>query len=139
MYESLCFIHEWCVVGFSLGCLNSVAVLLAAKKEGESRNVIFYRCLSSTWTSNSYWTIALDDSETPLLVALGLHWAAVFTSKERLRIFSSTGIQTDLLKLEQGVLTMLGSEGDKLCIVYDNRTDDKCEFEFLEVTKSCKS
>ncbi|EME32371.1 WD repeat and HMG-box DNA-binding protein 1 [Galdieria sulphuraria] len=120
--------------GFSLGCLNSAAVILASKSDLESRNVIFYRSLSSSWTSNSHWTVALDDLEIPLLLALGVHWAAVFTSRERLRIFSSSGIQTDLLKLEQRVLTILGSENDKLCIVYDNRMNDKCEFEFFQIS-----
>eukprot|EP00871_Galdieria_phlegrea_P006053 jgi/Galph1/935/GphlegSOOS_G5707.1 len=119
--------------GFSLGCFNSFAVFLGTNphRQEEEWNVLFYRAFFS-WTNNSHWTVTLDREEYPLLLALGRHWAAALTTKDRLRVFSSTGIQTEVIKVDKNVITMLGSENGKLCIVYQLNLD-RCDFELFEL------
>ncbi len=55
--------------------------------------------------------------EGALCVAAGDHWAAVATTKHRLRLFSSAGLQQSILSLSGPVVTMVGS-GPHLAIVH---------------------
>ncbi len=62
-----------------------------------------------------HWNVCRG--EGALCVATGDHWAAVATTKHRLRLFSSAGLQQSILCLSGPVVTMVGS-GPHLAIVH---------------------
>ncbi len=62
-----------------------------------------------------HWNICRG--EGALCVAAGDHWAAVATTKHRIRLFSSAGLQQSILCLSGPVVTMVGS-GPLLAIVH---------------------
>ncbi len=78
-----------------------------------------YTSLAVTTNSTVYLIFPCNvcRGEGALCVAAGNHWAAVATTKNRLRLFSSAGLQQSILCLSGPVVTMVGS-GPHLAIVH---------------------
>lgn len=76
-------------------------------------STLFYRHLAS----NGQWRASLPKGEEALAVAAGTGWAAVATSNNFLRIFSSTGLQDGIVWLDGTVVCMVGHK-DKLFVIY---------------------
>lgn len=103
--------------GYSLGCLSEAGVLLSASKTKDHSSVVYFRPFSS-WSSNSEWTQFLVDEENASVLALGSSFAAVgFEPSKTVRIFSLSGIQTDVFGLPGQLLTMVADD-DQLAVVY---------------------
>jgi hypothetical protein len=83
-------------------------------------SLIMYRAFpnqSQLQGCNESFTYQLEDGEHVDCLAVGKGWAAVATSKNYLRIFSSTGIQLSISQFVGQVIAMTGYE-TSLAIVY---------------------
>ena len=68
--------------------------------------------------ANETFTIDLLEGEEATNVAVGTGWCAVATTKGMLRVFSSTGVQTNVFWLKGPAVTLTGS-GTQLCVFYN--------------------
>jgi len=67
--------------------------------------------------ANESFTSTLPHGEGAVAVAVGSGWAAVVTSQQYLRIFSSTGLQLLVSHLKGPIISLVGC-GEKLAIFY---------------------
>jgi hypothetical protein len=68
--------------------------------------------------ANETFDLHLPDNEEVTNVAVGTGWCAVATSNGFLRIFSSTGVQTNVFWLKGPAVTLVGS-GSQLAVFYN--------------------
>lgn len=121
--------------GFTLGCVSETGVLLACPKTKEHGSIISFRPFSS-WSSNSDWTQSLAHEESALTVALGARFAAVSSDRNIVRLFSLSGIQTDVCGIPGRVVTMAAA-GNKLAVVYSVSPHSAAmRFQLLDVANS---
>jgi chromosome transmission fidelity protein 4 len=102
--------------GFSLGCVSETGVLLACPKSKEHSSILSFRPFAS-WSSNSDWIQSLAPGESALTIALGARFAAVASDQNVLRLFSLSGLQTDVFGAPGRVVT-IAAAGNKLVVVY---------------------
>jgi chromosome transmission fidelity protein 4 len=121
--------------GFTLGCISDSGVLLACPKAKDHSSVVLFRPFSS-WSSNSDWTRFLATDESATCICLGARFAAVATSMPRnlVRVFSLSGIETDVFGIPGRVVTMTSSK-NRIGLVYSSSpvTPD-LRYEILEVS-----
>ncbi|RUP20388.1 hypothetical protein BC936DRAFT_139248 [Jimgerdemannia flammicorona] len=86
-------------------------------KNGTGRNpsVLFYRPYES-WTSNSEWLVHLPPGEDVRAIALNEKTAIAATSKDFIRFFSLSGVQTFLFALP-GIVT-ISARGEIALFIY---------------------
>ncbi len=68
---------------------------------------------------NSSFTYTMAEGEAALAVAVGCGWVAVATSRNLLRIFSSSGLQISVTFLKGQVISIVGAKS-RLAVVYYN-------------------
>jgi WD40 repeat protein len=104
--------------GFTLGCISETGVMLASPAGKDQNSLIMFRPFSS-WSNQSEWSQFLAQDESALAIALGVRFAAVALSQPRniVRLFSLSGIQTDVFGVPGRVVTMAAAK-DRLAIVY---------------------
>ncbi len=68
--------------------------------------------------TNETFTVDLLENEEATNVAVGTGWCAVATTKGLVRIFSSTGVQTNVFWIKGPIVTMIGS-GTQLSVFYN--------------------
>lgn len=119
--------------GYSMGCLNSAGVLLGAPKTDAHGSLIYFRPFSS-WSSNSDWQQFMQGDENVAALALGKRFAAVATGPANtLRLFSLSGIQTDVCGVAGPVVT-LAAHDDLLAVVFGVPGTKMLRYELLEVS-----
>ncbi|CAM9702874.1 unnamed protein product [Chrysoparadoxa australica] len=112
---------------FSMGTLGQDGALLATTKEGSKayedddnrdsgRSVLYYLSMGRR-TAGLSWSKMLLTGEGAQVVAAGCGWAAVATTKQIVRVFTSSGLQSELFSIPGPVVTMCGS-GSLLAVVY---------------------
>lgn len=104
--------------GFTMSCLSEDGVLLASPARKEHAGLISFRPFAS-WSTNSEWTQLLGSDESPVAISVGRRHAAVAVSGRLnlIRLFSLSGIQTDVFGIPGPIVT-LASGGDFLAVVY---------------------
>ena len=92
-----------------------------AIEDNRPGSTIYYHAFTNQrqLEANESFTYTLGNNEKALAVAVGKGWAAVATSKQYVRLFSSTGLQLSICYLKGSVITMVGS-GSRLAIFYLN-------------------
>ncbi|ORX80348.1 WD40 repeat-like protein [Basidiobolus meristosporus CBS 931.73] len=78
---------------YSHAYLGKRGALFAVKSHDEVASTVFYRPFES-WATKSEWTVQLPPGEDAELIALTSKGAVVVTSKNYVRLFSYSGIQT---------------------------------------------
>lgn len=58
-------------------------------------SMLYYRPFDA-WAPQSEWTQQMPEGESVECVAVGASWVAVATSQRRLRIFTSSGLETHI-------------------------------------------
>ncbi len=123
--------------GYSMGCLTSTGVLLGTPKTKSHGSLIYFRPFSS-WSSNSDWTQFLQGEENAVVLALGKRFAAVATAPNNtLRLFSLSGIQTDVCGIAGPIVTMAAHE-DQLAVVFGVPGTKMLRYELLEISDSAE-
>lgn len=118
--------------GFSLSCVNETGILLACPKSKSHSSILSFRPFSS-WSSNSDWTQPLAQGESASTVALGGRFAAVSSDHNIVRVFSLSGLQTDVFGTPGRVVTMAATD-TRLAIVYSaSRNSAFLRFQVYEV------
>lgn len=85
--------------------------------------IFFYRFETFGPAKDKNWNISLPTGERVLGCACGEGWAAVATSTNLVRIFSSSGLQTYMFCLEGDPVTIVG-RGRFLCMIYHRTSPD---------------
>lgn len=83
-------------------------------------STIYYRAFPNQkqlFGANESFTYTLSKGENVTALALGKGWCACTTSKNMLRIFSSTGIQLSIFQLKGPVVCLIGLQS-KLAVIY---------------------
>lgn len=101
---------------FSLSCVNETGILLACPKSKSHSSIVSFRPFSS-WSSNSDWTQPLSAEESASTIALGGRFAAVSSDRNMVRLFSLSGLQTDVFGTPGRVVTMAAAQS-RLAVVY---------------------
>jgi len=109
--------------GYIMAALSHAGAIFATGKDlvkVKRGSTIDYRAFSANKqlegvNVNYSWTLSRE--ETVHAVAAGLGWIAVTTSKNYLRIFTSTGIETKVICLNGPIVCMTGTES-YLALVY---------------------
>lgn len=123
--------------GYSMGCLSSTGVLLGAPKAKAHGSLIYFRPFSS-WSANSDWTQFLEGDENAVVLGLGNRFAAVGTTPNNyVRIFSLSGIQTDVFGVAGPIVTMTAFE-DHLAIVCGVPGTSLLRFELLLISDTAE-
>jgi len=89
---------------------------LPAAGEEAQGSTIHYHAFSG-FEANETFTTTLPAGEAVETIAVGSGWVAVATSKQYLRVFSSTGLQLMISWLKGPVVTIVGS-GPNLAVLY---------------------
>lgn len=118
--------------GFTQGCFSELGAFFGCPATESHPSSVFYRPFAS-WSSSSEWSLALDPGETSVLVALGRKFAVTITSKGYARLFSITGIQTEIFRISGLPLTATAA-GNQLCIV-TTLSGGTVWFELLEISE----
>jgi len=66
---------------------------------------------------NKQWKVMLQENEQVVCLAAGTEWACALTDFNYLRLFTSQGVQKELISFSAPVLTMVGYE-NLLGVVY---------------------
>jgi WD40 repeat protein len=123
--------------GFTLGCISDTGVMLASPLGKAQNSLVMFRPFSS-WSNQSEWSQFLAHDESAIAIALGVRFAAVAVSTPRniVRIFSLSGIQTDVFGVPGRVVTMSASK-DRLALVYAaSPYTPELRYQYLEVASS---
>ena len=104
---------EW--KGFQMS--DRVKKIIRQKKDKAGSRVFFHRYDTFGALKEKDWSLALPSGERVLGCACGSGWASVVTSKRYLRLFSSSGAQSNILWLPGKPVTMFGRERF-LCVIY---------------------
>ncbi|XP_045610408.1 WD repeat and HMG-box DNA-binding protein 1 [Procambarus clarkii] len=102
--------------GHTMAALSTQALALAceANEDQPSKLVVHH---FSAWGSNKEWYVDMPEEEDILAVCLGSGWVAVATDRRNLRIFSTSGIQRDIINIPGPVVCLAGFE-DQIIIVF---------------------
>jgi len=112
----------------SLAVMNNCGAFLSNKLDDENEDayekedvkqcavVEFKSIQTNLYSAYKDWSVTLPSKESPLCLAMGTDWCAVFTNSFYLRVFSLYGNQKMILSLPQ-IVTMAGYE-NYLAYVY---------------------
>lgn len=103
-------------VNISMGSLCSTGMILASSGKEDSRSLLMYQSFNSLG-ANAEWVHYLGWNENVVLVAVGHDFVACVTSKRYLRIFTSGGIQTQIMCIA-GQPVSLVAQGSLLALFY---------------------
>ena len=70
-----------------------------------------------SWDGTKEWSVLMPEDEEIMAICVGNNWIGVATDHRNLRIFSSAGLQRDVLSIPGPVVCVSGFE-DYLFIVY---------------------
>ena len=87
------------------------------KKKKSGSRIYFHRYETIGSRKDKDWSLTLPNEERVLGCASGLGWASVMTSKRFLRLFSSAGVQSNIIWLPGDPVTMIG-RGRFLAVIY---------------------
>ena len=103
---------------YSMAALGEKGALFATELRGQSSPSSIYFKPMGNWASNSDWTLRLDGDESVLAIALGSKWAAAATSRNFVRLFTTSGLQRGIFSLPGAIVAMAGHEA-LLLLVYN--------------------
>nr|XP_053630498.1 WD repeat and HMG-box DNA-binding protein 1-like [Cherax quadricarinatus] len=102
-------------VGHSMAALSTHALALACESSEDQPSKLVVHHFSG-WGTNKEWYVDLPEEDIQA-VCLGSGWLAVATDRRNLRIFSTSGIQRDILAIPGPVVCLAGFE-DQIMLVY---------------------
>ncbi|KAG7162954.1 WD repeat and HMG-box DNA-binding protein 1-like [Homarus americanus] len=105
-------------LGHTMAALSSQALAMACESQEDQPSKLVVHHFSA-WGSNKEWYVDMPEEEDILAVCLGTDWVAVATDRRNLRIFSTSGIQRDLISIPGPVVCIVGSE-DQLMLIFHN-------------------
>lgn len=93
--------------GFTMASLGTHGAIYASPPDPADGvpAMIVYRAFDA-WAPNSDWQAALPMAEVPLVITAGTCFAAAATSRGLLRIFTPSGIQHFVMRLDGPIVTM---------------------------------
>lgn len=112
---------------YTMASINYKGVLLASEgvvimeddyvdetvEEDQKRSTVFF----SSSNGKKTWSVKLNERENATSVALGSHWAAVYTNKKIIRIFSPEGLEVSMISFHNPMIGMCFYE-NLLAVVY---------------------
>ncbi|XP_071522492.1 WD repeat and HMG-box DNA-binding protein 1 isoform X1 [Panulirus ornatus] len=105
-------------VGHTMAALSTQALALACESQEDQASKLVVQHFSA-WGGNKDWYVDMPEEEDILAVCLGTGWVAIATDRRNLRIFSTSGIQRDIISIPGPVVCLAGFE-DLLMLVYHN-------------------
>lgn len=121
--------------GFSLADVSETGVLLACPKNKDHGSLVSFRPFTS-WSNNSDWIQFLASDESALSIALGGRFAAISTDQNVIRLFSLSGLPTDVFGVAGRVVTSAAFQ-DKLAVVCAaSMHTPELRFQLFEVSTS---
>uniref|UniRef100_A0A7S3A4I3 Minichromosome loss protein Mcl1 middle region domain-containing protein n=1 Tax=Rhodosorus marinus TaxID=101924 RepID=A0A7S3A4I3_9RHOD len=95
--------------------MDEHGAVFACHAKEEHPSMVVYKPFES-WTTNAEWSARLRQDERAEAVALGGHFVVVGTSKQLLRVFNLSGMETDVSSIEGSIISACASR-DRLCTV----------------------
>jgi chromosome transmission fidelity protein 4 len=102
--------------GITMAAMCSLGSILANSAQDNSIPIIQFVPFHN-WRHIKPWMYELGGDEVVEVLGIGSHWAAAYTSKSFIRVFSHEGVQRFIFCMEAPVVVMCGYE-DLLAVAY---------------------
>ena len=107
--------------GYTMADLSTEAVVLASEAD-EAEGASVPSKLTCHYFGagglNKEWSVDMPDKEEVMAVCTGLGWVAAATDRRNLRLFSTGGVQKEVLSLPGPVVALAGHEvRNRVCLL----------------------
>ncbi|XP_069986368.1 WD repeat and HMG-box DNA-binding protein 1 [Penaeus vannamei] len=102
--------------GHSMAALSTQALALACEAQDDQPSKLAVQHFSA-WGGSKEWHVDMPSEEEILALCIGVGWLAVATDRRNLRIFSTSGIQRDVLSIPGPVVCLAAFE-EQLMVVF---------------------
>ncbi|XP_064097260.1 WD repeat and HMG-box DNA-binding protein 1-like [Macrobrachium nipponense] len=103
--------------GHTMAALSNEALVLACEAQDDQPSKLVVQNFAAFGNSSKEWFVDMPAEEEIVAICIGTGWLAAATDKRNLRVFSTSGIQRDLINIPGAVVCLAAAE-DQLMFIY---------------------
>ncbi|XP_068235136.1 WD repeat and HMG-box DNA-binding protein 1 [Palaemon carinicauda] len=103
--------------GHTMATLSNEALALACESQEDQPSKLVVQNFAPFGNSSKEWHVDMPAEEEIVAICIGTGWLAAATDKRNLRVFSTSGIQRDIINIPGEVVCLAAAE-DQLMFIY---------------------